>query len=148
MSSKESILNKIADYLARRDHSPKEIQEKLERKKIFDKDEILEALHKAKEHGWFLPEDELAQKVHQHLVRKRKSYKYIQQYLHSKGLPGTKFNASEEAESIRRHLQKKFQNLDNIEYDDKQKALRSLAQKGFDRGLCFSVLDDTSEPVD
>lgn len=140
MSPKELILNKIADYLARRDHSPKEILDKLEQKKIFDKELILEQLKKAQDAGWFLPEDELAQKVHAYLVRKRKSYKYIQQYLKTKGLPGTEFEPQEEAQTIKAHLQKKFQSLIDLEYDDKQKALRSLVQKGFDPHICFEVL--------
>lgn len=143
MSSKESILNKIADYLARRDHSPKEIQDKLEKKKIFASDEILLALQKAKDAGWFLPEDELAQKVHNYLVRKGKSYRYIQQYLKNKGLPSTDFDRLEEVQTITRQLEKKFQSFKNLEYDDKQKALRSLTQKGFDLGCCFEVLNNS-----
>lgn len=140
MSSKESILHKIADYLARRDHSSKEILEKLERKKIFTREEILEGLQKAQEAGWFLPEDELSEKVHAHLVRKGKSFKFIQQYLKNKGLPSTEFNREEEVQTICRHLEKKFQSFSNLEYDDKQKVLRSLTQKGFDLSCCYEAL--------
>ncbi len=140
MSSKESILHKIADYLARRDHSPKEILDKLERKKVFTTNEILSGIKKAQDAGWFLPDDELALKVHAHLVRKGKSHKYIEQYLKTKGLPSTAFDRSEEVQTIRRHLEKKFQTFANLEYDDKQKVLRSLAQKGFDLSCCYEAL--------
>lgn len=142
MSSKESILNKIADYLARRDHSRKEIETKLEQKKIFDKNEIQIALQKAQAAGWFTPEDELAKRVHEQLVRRHKSHKYITQYLKEKGLPPTTFSATDEKQSALYHLQKKFKNLDNLSYDDKQRALRSLAQKGFNQGICFEILND------
>lgn len=140
MSSKESILHKIADYLARRDHSPKEILDKLERKKLYSQEEILLGLQKAQEAGWFLPDEELALKVHAYLVRKGKSHKYIEQYLKTKGLPPTAFDRQEEVQTIRRHLEKKFQTFSNLEYDDKQKVLRSLAQKGFDLNCCYEAL--------
>lgn len=77
--------NKLMDYLARRDHSEKELREKL--KKNFSHEEIDRAIQHAKDHGWMLDPTELAEKTALSLNRKGKGNLYIQQYLQNKGLP-------------------------------------------------------------
>lgn len=75
------------DYLARRDHSEKELIEKLSNH--FEWEEIEPAIAEMKERGWLLPPEELAQKVTESLHRKNKGHLYIQHFLRKKGLPGT-----------------------------------------------------------
>jgi SOS response regulatory protein OraA/RecX len=145
MSAKESILNKIADFLARRDHSVKEIQEKLAQNKIYEPQEIADAIKIALEKRWLLPEDELAEKVAQSLAIKNKSYFFISNYLEEKGLPRIPFDESMEIMAIERCLSKKFKNYKNLSLEDKQKALRLLSGRGFEAEICYKVLDHTFE---
>lgn len=137
----ESILNKIADYLARRDHSVKEIKDKLTEKKIYDLAEINEAIQKAKDLKWFLPENELAEKVAQFLTLRSKSHYYINGYLKEKGLPTIEFSEARELSAINKCLSKKFKNPNNLTYNDKLKAIRLLSSRGFHRETCYKILN-------
>lgn len=143
--SNSSILNKIADYLARRDHSVKEIEEKLAQKKIYDPEKIKEALQKAIDQKWFLPDDELAEKVARAMTLKSKSHYFILNYLREKGLPAVEFSEESEIMAIRKCLIKKFKNHQNLSYEDKQKAMRLLSSRGFHRETCYKVLDQNFE---
>lgn len=145
MSTKESILKKIADYLALRDHSPKEIQEKLALKENYDPEDIAAALQTAKEKKWFLPEDELAERVAEGLAIKNKSPQYINNYLLEKGLPSIAISEDLETQAIERCLAKKFKDSKNLSPQDQQKALRLLASRGFKPELCYKVLDHSFE---
>lgn len=140
MSTKESILNKIADYLARRDHSVLEVKEKLAQKKIYDPEEIEIALKKAIESKWFLPEDELAEKVARSLALKNKSQYFISNYLREKGLPQVNFDEDTETQAVKNFLSKKFKDYHNLSYEDRQKALRQLSGRGFSAEICYKVL--------
>lgn len=141
MAHDASILNKIADYLARRDYSVKEIEEKLAQKKNYDPDKIKEALEKAIQDKWFLPEDELAEKVANSLAQKNKSYYFISNYLKEKGLPEVTFSEDLEAKAISRCLTKKFGRYSALSPEDKQKAMRLLSSRGFQKEICYKVLD-------
>ncbi len=145
MSTKESILTKIADYLARRDHSILEIQEKLAQKKIYDPEDVDAALQNAIAQKWFLPEGELAEKVARALNSKNKSHFFILNYLQAKGLPPVPFIEEHELKAMERCLQKKFKNFTNLNITDKQKALRMLASRGFKPELCYKIVDQTFE---
>lgn len=140
MTTKESILNKIADYLARRDHSVKEVKEKLAQKKIYDPKEIDEAIQKAISQKWFLPEEELAEKVAKNLSNKRKSYFFTLNYLKKKGLPRVEFTEEFEINAIEKCLRGKFRDLQNLSFEDKQKAMRMLSNRGFQKETCYKVL--------
>ncbi len=140
MSSKESILHKIADYLARRDHSVKEIKEKLAQKKIYEPEKINEAVQKAIDQKWFLPDDELSAKVARSLTLKNKSYFFIINYLEDKGLPTVEFSEEIEIQSIQNYLIKKFKAYQNLDFEDKQKAMRLLSSRGFQRETCYKAL--------
>lgn len=140
MSTKESILNKIADYLALRDHSVKEIKEKLAQKKIYEPEKIEEAIQKAIDQKWFIPEHELSEKVASSLALKKKSYSFILNYLKEKGLPPVDFAEDVEVKAIQGCLIKKFKNPQNLDYEDKQKAMRLLSSRGFDQETCYKVI--------
>ncbi len=147
MPPMESILNKIADYLARRDHSVKEIQEKLAQKQIYDPAEISEAIQKAIDNKWFLPEEELAEKVARSLYLKNKSYYFISNYLKERGLPKVPFSPDKEASAIGKCLAKKFGNYTSLNFEDKQKAIRLLSSRGFQKEICYKVIDQAC-PLD
>lgn len=140
MTTKESILNKIADYLARRDHSVQEIKEKLAQKKIYDPEDIENAIQKAIDQKWFLPEDELAEKVANSLLLKNKSHYFISNYLREKGLPQVHLAEDGESEAIKKYLTKKFGDYTNLTYEARQKALRALASRGFNAETCYKIL--------
>ncbi len=141
----QSILNNIADYLARRDHSVKEIEEKLAQKQIYDPEEIKEAIQQAIDQKWFLPEDELAENVARSLSLKSKSHYFITNYLKEKGLPVVEFSEDNESTAIRRCLIKKFKNHQNLSFEDKQKAMRLLSSRGFHKETCYKILDQNFE---
>jgi SOS response regulatory protein OraA/RecX len=145
MSSKESILNKIADYLARRDHSVKEIKEKLAQKKIYEPEKIDEAIQKAIDQKWFIPEHELSEKVARSLAIKKKSHFFISNYLKEKGLPPVDFSEELEVMAIQGCLIKKFRNPQNLDFEDTQKAMHLLSSRGFDRETCYKVLGNNHE---
>lgn len=147
MSMKESILNKIADYLSRRDHSVKEIQEKLAQKKIYDPLDIEVALERAQKMKWFLPAEELAEKVYHSLARKNKSFHFVQNYLIQKGLPQIDFQEDLELSAIKTVLRKKFKTSKITKYDDKIKAFGLLSQKGFEKEVCEKAIGQFNEEL-
>lgn len=96
---------KAMDYLARRDHSEKELIEKLS--KHFPMEEIEPALAEIKKRGWLLSPEELAHKVSQNLHRKNKGHLYIQHFLREKGLPRTEKDPEMEMAKARDVLETK-----------------------------------------
>ncbi len=58
-SMPRSAANTVMDLLSRREHSEKELKQKLKRRE-FNSEEIEQALDKAKEHRWLAKPDEIA----------------------------------------------------------------------------------------
>lgn len=127
---KQSALNKLMDFVAQRDHSELELRQKL-RLRNFEPADIDWAIERAYENKWIPEAQTLAQKVHDSLDRKNKSYFYIQNYLKDKGLPGTPKNLNIEIEKISHCLNSKFPDFDGSDYEEKQKALAYLHRRGF-----------------
>ncbi|MCB0357853.1 MAG: hypothetical protein KDD40_12640, partial [Bdellovibrionales bacterium] len=73
------ILDKIAFYLAQRDHAPSELRKKMQHK--YDVESFEQALHLAQDRGWLKSPQELSEKITELLNRKLKGYLYIQNYL-------------------------------------------------------------------
>ena len=99
------------DLLSRRDHSEKEIREKLQRQ-LFSDEEIEKAVKYGRERGW-LPDTlekakELSVKTAQALGRKKKGARYINQFLVDKGLPEVEFDSSRELEKALQLIENKF----------------------------------------
>ena len=114
------------DYVARRDHSEKELRQKLRLR--FSQDEIDQAIEFAKQKKWLASTDEellmFSCKVAEALHRKKKGIVYINHYLKKKGLPPIKKDLDRELEKARSLLgAKKLQ---------PQKAQRFLSSRGFD----------------
>ncbi len=74
----------MMDYLARRDHSEKELRTKLQRCD-FSQEEIEKALDFAKNNNWLPKSEELSEKVAQQLHQKKKRYGLHQYVLGRKG---------------------------------------------------------------
>lgn len=126
---------KAMDYLARRDHSEKELIEKLSQH--FEEAEVLPVIEEVKERGWLLPPDELSAKVTENLHNKNKGYHYIQQFLRKKGLPETPKDPQRELEKARDILERRGGS------DLPTKRLASLLKnRGFDTETIGKVVNE------
>ena len=134
------IQNKILVYLAQRDHSPKELIDKLVVR--FTPDEAQKAVDWAKNKGWIKSDAELSHKTYQRLSEKNKGIFYINQYLCSKGLPEVQPDSELELEKAIRVLQKKYYNktIDFSDFKQKQKAFATLKNKGFENDVITKSL--------
>lgn len=137
----------MMDHLARRDHSERELRQKLKGK--FEPDEIEHALDYGKEKGW-IPEDEesklrLARKMAEFLHRKLKGIHYINQYLSEKGLPSVETDGERELEKARELLENKFAQADWRDRQMQAKAGRFLVSRGFEMGVVREILFNRSK---
>ncbi|MCB0378571.1 MAG: RecX family transcriptional regulator [Bdellovibrionales bacterium] len=123
------------DYLARRDHSEKELREKLGER--FPIEQVEEALEKIKERGWLIPPEELSEKVALSLHRKHKSHFYILNFLRKKGLPPVEKSEDLELEKAQHILQSKVKKEGDLQH------LRSLLlNRGFDTDTIRKVIHE------
>jgi regulatory protein len=122
----KSAIDKTMDYVARRDHSEKELRQKLSLR--FSSEEIDKAIEFAKQKKWLASTDDellvFSLKVAEALHRKKKGINYINNYLKKKGLPPIKKDSERELEKARSLLGLKKLQL--------QKAQRFLSSRGFD----------------
>lgn len=125
------------DLLARRDHSERELRQKLS--KHFSTELIDQAIEHFKERGW-LPNTqeqtlELSQKVAGSLHRKKKGLLYINQYLQQKGLPPIAMDESLELEKANALVKNKL-----AKAQDRDKLGRFLKSRGFDNSTIRKVI--------
>lgn len=131
-------LKKAMDFLARRDHSEREIRQKLAKK--FEPEDVDNVVEILKKRNW-LPNDEeqalaLAEKVAGTLHRKKKGLNYINGYLRQKGLPPVVKDEELELEKARALVKTKFRKLEDV----KDKAGRFLLARGFDSSTVRKVI--------
>ena len=124
------VLDKLAGYLATRDHSEKELREKLSRK--FNTNLVDWALQEAHRQNWISPPEELSERVALMLHQKRKGINYIQKYLANKGLPLVKRQLELELRKCRSLLNNKFHEFEDFSFEDRAKAYKYLQYRGFD----------------
>lgn len=134
---KFTAINKLMDYLARRDHSEKELREKLS--KNFSPDEVERAIRHAYEHNWMSPPEELAERVKLSLHRKKKGQIYINRYLQEKGLPQVSRDHEVELEKAREVLEMKFGKTGNFSFEERKKAYKYLSYRGFEHDVIKKV---------
>ncbi len=132
---KKSARVKAMDYLARRDHSEKELYEKL--KKNFETTEITLAIEEIKERGWLIPENELSEKVTLSLHRKNKGIHYIQQFLKKKGLPLTSVDHEVEFDKAMQLVNGRIKDTANL-----SKVSSLLKNRGFDTETIGKVIHE------
>jgi SOS response regulatory protein OraA/RecX len=126
---------KAMDFLARRDHSEKELIEKLRR--TFSDAEIIAVIEEMKERGWLLPPDELSEKVAQQLHDKNKGYLYICHFLRKKGLPMVSKDPQMEEEKARSLVAQKSGDSKSL-----QKIASLLKNRGFDTETIGKVVHE------
>ena len=131
-------LDRIAYFLAKRDHSKQELQQKLFGK--FSEEAIQKAIDEAEEKNWILPPDEMSIKVTETLNLKRKGHLYIQNYLKKLGLPTTEMDDEREREKCLSLLESRYPNWQDLGYEEKQKPARFLQSRGFTLGIVKDVL--------
>ena len=122
--------NAAMQFLAARDHSERELRKKLSRR--FESETIDITINYLSEAGWLRAPEELSERVSNSLHRKNKGIQYINRFLAQKGLPAVDRDSEIELEKCRALLQKKFAKHDKLSYEEKKKAFRYLAYRGFD----------------
>ncbi|MCK6597058.1 MAG: recombination regulator RecX [Bdellovibrionaceae bacterium] len=134
-----SIKKRVMDYLAKRDHSEKELKLKLSRLRswenkkqpLYSKEEIEAVLLWAKTNKWLVAETALAERWSQALDRKKKGIHFINAYLNQKGLPPVKKNEDVELEKAIELLKRKIGQR-SVDLSLKIKLKRFLLSRGFD----------------
>lgn len=94
------IREKIIYYLSRRDHSEKELRQKLQRFE-YPTDLVLNAIEWAKERKYLCEPERMSERHVERLQKKKKGRNYIQNYLQQKGLPTSKIDIDEELSNAR-----------------------------------------------
>lgn len=130
----------LTRYLARRDHSARELSVKLARR--FEPDVIEQALEWALEKKLLVAEKDLARRVDASLGRQLKSHRQIRATLQKRGLPATAEDREAELEKIRRLMEKRFQFVGKMSYEDRVKVYRYLKYRGFNDSLIKQVLNE------
>lgn len=138
------------DLIAKRDHSEKELQQKLSRVKKWDNkkerlysdEEITSVISWARENRWLQDSSYLSERWAEALTKKKKGIKYINAYLNRKGLPAVSKNQEVEVEKAVLLLQKKMQSktyqkaiaeAGKLDRNIKLKLTRFLMSRGFDQ---------------
>ncbi len=150
----------MMDYLTRRDHTEKELRQKLS--KTFLPDEVEKALQFARARKWLPSTDkelyEFSQKVGAALGRKNKGAHYINQYLTDIGLPPLNEDFSLELNKAQDLFERKFQKKwtalrsdlpleRNPDFFDelrhfKGQVFRFLQSRGFSIAVCQKILSE------
>ncbi len=129
-----NVREKIIYYLSRRDHSTKELQQKLRLKK-YSSQEIIDGIQWAEERGYLSSPDHTAEVMSRGLHRKKKGILYINQYLNSKGLPSIETDWELEYTKANDVCIKLFGSafFENPPYtfEQKQDIYKALARRGF-----------------
>ena len=134
----------ILFYLSRRDHSARELTQKL--KKRFEPNTVALAMAWAQEDRWLRDEQELAEVLVQQLQRQGKGKLRIHQILAQKGLPVPKtISQDEELESAQRALVRKLGSKERpVEKEEVEKLrlkmMRFLAQRGYTSEIIRKVI--------
>jgi SOS response regulatory protein OraA/RecX len=133
-------LDRMTRYLALRDHSRHELQQKLRR--AFSDEIVTRVLEEAEGHGWLAAEEVIAERAARALGTKCKSRRYIEGALRKRRLPVPPRDDKAELEKIRALLQRKFGSATELSLDDKAKAVRFLKYRGFEDRSIRQVLNE------
>ena len=106
----------------------------------FDAEEVDKALATAKERGWLLKPEELAQRVARRLREKGKGVHFIQSYLQRLGLPNVEKDPEIEEKRARDLVERKFRPQGKLSHQDQQRVFRFLKSRGFDYETIRKVL--------
>ncbi len=135
-------MNKIIDYLSRRDHSEKELREKLSQKK-FSSEIIAQSITWAKERHYLRPPEELTKILTDILLRRGKGRNYIYQYLKKRGLPPPILEEIDKETELRKALefaQQKIKPGIALDRMAREKIGRKLITRGFSLDVVRTVI--------
>lgn len=150
------------DLLSQRDHSEKELRQKLrlylQRRLKWQAEGttthndltaemipsiVTETIDWAYQQNWMKAPEEVALQVAGALGRKRKGIQYINQYLKNKGLPPIKASAEDELEKAKDLIQSKMQSAKYAASEKvKEKLFRFLASRGFSQDIIRKALHE------
>lgn len=136
--SVDQAFKKLVDYLARRDHSVKELKEKLSRR--FTGCAIESALEEAANHKYLTDPKELAECVAKELHQKNKGFYYIQNYLLEKGLPEVALDSELETVKAQSVVDSKISKRPTLTNGDRSKLEQHLKNRGFDLETIETVI--------
>ncbi|MEN0058409.1 MAG: regulatory protein RecX [Bdellovibrio sp.] len=143
LKSRQAAKRKIMDLLARRDHSEKELRQKL-RDRFSDDDEVGnlvdEAIDFAKDNNWLGDPQTLAERMAEGLHRRSKGIHYINNYLKEKGLPTVVADHEQELEKACAIVKNKFAEDHKFSREEKARLARMLASRGFDSETVRKVI--------
>ena len=133
----------MMDLLARRDHSEKEIRQKLSRYE-FKTEDIEAAIAYGKKNNW-LPDDlesasQLSEKTAKTLHRKKKGAIYINQYLQEIGLPKVQTNSELELEKALELVKNKYLIPEDADRELKEKIKARIGRFLISRGFEMSIV--------
>lgn len=138
------------DLIAKRDHSEKELQQKLSRVKKWDNkkerlysdEEIAGVISWARDNRWLQEGTYLSERWADTLNKRKKGIKYINAYLNQKGLPAVSKNQEVEVDKALNLLRKKMntkafqkaiEEAGKLDQEIKLKLTRFLISRGFDQ---------------
>lgn len=126
-------------HLARRDHTPLELRQKL--KRYHEPPEIEAALKKAADLN-LLPDIKVfSQRTAESLLRKGKGTRYISAYLKKKGLPPTSLPFEDELDRGRRLVIDQLRLEPPFSLEEKKKIFRYLSNRGFGSQIVRQVMN-------
>jgi regulatory protein len=145
-----SIKRRVMDLIAKRDHSEKELRQKLSRVKKWDNkkerlytdEEIASVISWARDNRWLQEGSYLSERWADTLNKRKKGIKYINAYLNQKGLPAVSKNQEVEVDKALNLLRKKIQNkafqkaiedAGKMNQEIRLKLTRFLISRGFDQ---------------
>ena len=135
---------KIMDRVARRDHSKKELRQKLSL--ICEMDLIEEAIRWAQQQNWFTSADSLKMKLTEQLARRGQGIDKINQKLNDLGLPLVEVDQEQELAKAKKLATTKWsiEDFQNLEQHDAQKlkakVVRFLSARGFTADIVSQIL--------
>lgn len=135
-------LDLLTRYLALRDHSRLELEQKLSRR--FEPEVVERVLLEADANGWLGVPEEIAARTALALQRRKKSRAYVEGQLRERGLPIPQIDEEAELQNARELVERKFGAPAEMSYDDRAKAYRFLKYRGFADRLIRTVLNEKS----
>ena len=139
-SSESKAFAKLCDILSRRDHSLKELQEKMSLR--FEQEAIDKAIEMADEYGYLKDPQEIAERVAEAQHLRCRGFRKIEFELKKKALPDVEMDPERELEKARELLDKLIRKHDDTSFETKQKCMRSLASRGFLMDTIRQVTDE------
>lgn len=138
------VKRKIMDYVARRDHTEKELRQKLSIR--FEKKLIDEALLWAHQQNWLASPEKLTEQMSEQLHRRKKGIRRINQKLQALGLNQISSDTNIELKKAQELIRAKWTAEDfiGLGYADAQKLkakmMRFLMTRGFESHVISQIL--------